>query len=96
MYFQAKVAALVSLTAFCVGLTEGFLLILLYQLRAKSMEELEVALSRIGKESGLFYLHTYSSEIEFYNFLNLKLPVFLNWISEFSVVSEVRKYNNRI
>jgi len=78
MCFQATFAALVCLTAFCVGLSEGYLLTLPFQLHAKSsdIEAYEEAVSWFGKGRGLFYLHTHSGEIEIYDFLNFKIPVF--------------------
>jgi len=58
MCFQATVAALVCLTAACIGLTEGYLLILGPQLNAKGsgFEADEDVMSWIGKGRDLFYI----------------------------------------
>jgi len=69
MCFQAIVAALVCLTAACVGLTEGYLLILGPQLNAKGsgFETEEDVMSWIGKgsdtNSGAIDLHVFYVEI---------------------------------
>jgi len=75
MCFQAKVAALVCLTAACVGLTEDYLLTVPFQPFAYSsdFEAGEEAVSWFGKGRGLFCLHTHSGEIEFYDFFKFEI-----------------------
>jgi len=75
MCFQATVAALVCLTAACVGLTEGYLHTLPFRLHTRSsdFEAFEEAVSWFGKGRRLFYLHTHSGKIEFYDFLKFEI-----------------------
>ena len=57
--FQATVAALVYLTAICLGSSSGYSAILLPQIRTNSsgFEAEEVDETWIGMSSNLFYLH---------------------------------------
>jgi len=93
MCFQASVAALACLTAACIGLTEGYLLILGPQLNVKSsdFEADEDVMSWIGKGSdlncGKIDLHVFYVEIT--GSYKLKF-------GSCTLFPEVRKYNTRI
>jgi len=75
MYFQATVAALVCLTAACVGLTQYYFLTLLLQIYIESRNfeaDIEAA-SWIGKRRDVFYLRTLCSVIDLYGFFKFEI-----------------------
>jgi len=95
MYFQATVAALVCLTAACVGFTESFLFNTPFQTHAKyiGFEADEEVESWFGKRRDLFYLYKHSGVIDLYEY-KLKLPVRMNWNSGLAL--QFLKYENTI
>jgi len=98
MCFQAKVAALVCLTAACIGLTEGYFLILGPQINAKGsgFKADKVPELLIGKIRDFFYLHSHSSAIDMY-YIQFQITGFYKLIFwSCPTVCDVRIYNKKI